>query len=759
MTARSARRTILGGGTALAVLAAALAAGVTTTSAATTSSNECDDVAWTDTTRTPEERADALLAASSQHQKYRWLVEQPANNPQQTEFAPPYWAADAPTTTYPAQLPCTPTVAYTDGPEGVRSVHGVTAFPSAIALASTWDEQLAVDRFDAQADEAWAKGKNVVLAPGVAGGRTPLSGRTPEYLGEDPVLSGTMSAAGTRGLQQDGRVLANLKHFVGNEQELDRDTSSSDIDERTLRETYQLPFDIAVKRGDPASAMCSYNQVNGTHMCENPLLGRLADSGFDGYTVSDFGAVHSTADSLVNGLDQELNAPLWFTPAKLDGALEAGDITQQQIDDAARRVIVSYIRGGLFDNPIPATPAEDATTTEHTQVATRVAEQGSVLLKNDGALPLEPEPGQTIAVIGATASATPTDGVSAMQACGLALPEFTGSTRSMTCDNLVAIEDAVRERAAQDGADVVFDPGTDPAAAAKVAADADVAVVVGFQESGEFADRTDLHLDHGGDALIDSVSAANDNTVVVLQSGTAVEMPWLDDVRSVLEAWYGGDRQGPAVASLLFGDTNPSGKLPMTFPRSVDDTPTAGDPQRYPGTFADGSTTRPEGSHEIRQVDYSEGMQVGYRWYDAQGIEPLFPFGHGLSYTTFEYDDLQVTPDYTDGTEEVGIRFRLTNTGERTGTEVAQAYVELPPSAGEPSQRLAAWKRVTLEPGESTTVDLTLSPQDLRDLRLLQHWDTQAGAWATEPGNYRITVGSSSKTKLWDDLAVRSNGR
>ncbi len=620
-------------------------------------------------------------------------------------------------------------------PDGVRFTPGVTAFPATIATASTWNQPLAYAKGAAQAAEAFDKQKNVLLAPGLAGGRTPLSGRTPEYLGEDPLLGGLMAAAGVRGIQRDHRVLAAVKHYVANEQELDRQTSSSNADERTLRQLYDLPFEIAVDRGAPESVMCSYNQINRVYACENPRLNEVlkGDIGFDGYVMSDFGSVHSTAPSLVNGLDQELNRPIWFTPARLDEALAAGLITERQIDAAAFRVVRSYLRGGLFDRPLPAAPVADASTGAHKAIARATAEQGSVLLKNDGLLPLRPRRGDSIAVIGPTASGTPTDGISAHSVCSL--PWRFGNPTTLQCEDLVPPETGIRERAAQDGATVTFDNGSDPAAAAAAAARADVAVVFGHVRMGEFTDLTDLRLQGNGDALIAAVAAANPRTVVVLQTGSAVEMPWLSSVPAVLESWYGGEQMGPALAALLFGDTSPSGKLPMTFPKALADTPTATGPDRYPGVVEDG----------IRQVDYGEGLQVGYRWYESEGIEPLFPFGHGLSYTTFRNSGLRVTGDARTG---VRLSFRVTNTGRRTGTEVAQAYATLPATTGEPAKRLVGWSRVTLAPGRHRIVEINLTRADLADLHLLQYWDTSRDAWTTARGSYEFQVGGSSTTGI-----------
>lgn len=687
------------------------------------SAADCSAYPWMDRRKSAEQRARALLAASSPHQKYRWLVEQPANTPQQTA-----WADGV---VYPAQVPCTPTVVYTDGPDGVRFTDGVTAFPATIATAATWNQQLAYAKGAAQADEAYQKGKNVILAPGIAGGRTPLSGRTPEYLGEDPLLSGLIAAAGTRGIQSDDRVLATLKHYVANEQETDRQTSSSNADERTLREIYELPFEIAVKRSQPASVMCSYNQINGVYACEHPRLNGVlkGDIGFGGYVMSDFGSVHSTAQSLVNGLDQELNRPIWFTPAKLDAALAAGQITQRQVDAAALRVVTSYIRGGLFDHPLPATTTADASTAAHKAIARTVAEQGSVLLKNSrNTLPLTPRRGQTIAVIGPTASSVPTGGISAGSVCSM--PWRFGNPTTMKCEDLVSPEDGIRARAARAGATVTFADGSDLSLAASTAAAADAVVVFGYQRTGEFTDLTDLRLHGNGDSLIETVAAANPRTVVVLQTGSAVEMPWLDRVGAVMENWYGGEQMGPAIAALLFGDADFTGRLPMTFPRSLADIPTAGSAARYPGVRADGAT--------IRQVDYSEGLEVGYRWYRAEKIAPLFPFGFGLSYTRFAYGKPQVSGNLKEGFR---IRFTLKNIGGRTVTEVAQAYAELPAAAGEPAPRLVGWTRVTLKPGHSRVAEIHLTRADLADLHLLQYFDTGRGTWVTPRGKVSFTVG------------------
>nr|WP_297082847.1 glycoside hydrolase family 3 C-terminal domain-containing protein [uncultured Demequina sp.] len=726
---------------------------------------DCTDFSaypWADPALSPDQRADALLAASEQHQIYRWLVEQSANSPEQTEWRSAGngdgHPSDGDAIVYPAQVPCTPTVVYSDGPDGVRFTEGVTAFPGTLAVASSFNLDLAEEKGAAQADEAYDKGKNVLLAPGLASGRTPLSGRTSEYLGEDAVLSGLMTAAGVVGIEEghsDGKsVLAVPKHYVANEQETDRSTSSSNMDERTLREIYSLPFEIAVDRSDPSSIMCSYNQLNGVYTCENEILQDVLkdDVGFAGYVMSDFGSVHSTAASLNAGMDQELNRPRWYSPARLDEALADGEITQARIEEAAKRVILAYIDGGLFDDPLGDVVA-DASTPEHKQTALEIAQEGSVLLANDGTLPLTSDAGQTIALIGPTASLTETDGVSAATVC--ALPWRFGGGTTMTCEDMVAPVDAMTDAAAGVGQTVVFDDGSDLDSAAATAAAADVAIVFGYKNNGEFSDPEDLALAGGGDALVEAVAGANESTVVVLTTGTAVEMPWVDDVSAILEMWYPGEVFGPALASLLYGEVSPSGKLPMTFPVSVDEAPLLTEEQ-YPGIVDDSG---------IRQVDYTEGLEVGYRWYEANGVEPLFEFGHGLTYSEFSYSKLDVkTKTSSRGKkgshgDSVRVSFTLKNTGDVTATEVAQVYLELPASAGEPSKRLAGWERVTLDPGKRTKVTITFDADDLEDLRLLDYYDVETGEWVTATGTFTAHVGGSSDTVLEDRFRVKSDGR
>ena len=679
-------------------------------------------------------RASLLLQASTLGQKLRWLDEQAANTPAQTTFGG---------VTYPAQVPCTPTVVYTDGPDYVRLTHGVTDFPAQVGLAATWDPGIAYQKGAAESDEAFQAGKNAILGPAVYSGRTPLDGRTPEYLGEDSLLSGTLAAAQVNGIQNGNPgepVLAVLKHYLAGEQELDRTLSSSNVDGRTLQEVYNLPFAIALSQSSPGGVMCSYNQVNGIYSCENPLLNnvlRRAD-GFQGYVVSDFGAVHSTAPSLNAGMDQELNVPRFLTPANVNAAIDDGEVTIPEINQAAFRVVRAYVQAGLFDHPLPATPSTSSSTPAHQSLAEQIAEQGSVLLKNQGSILPLTSSARSVAVIGPTASDTPTNGVSAQTVCeevgADAIPAF--------CPSPVAPLDAITARAAQDGASVAFNDGSDVTAAAAAAAAASVAVVFAYTSEGEGSDPASLSLAGNGDALVSAVAAANPNTIVVLETGSAVTMPWLPSVKGVMEAWYPGGQGGSAIAALLYGDANFSGRLPMTFPASQADLPTS-TPAQYPGVFANGSTTRAAGDRtSIRQVSYSEGLAVGYKWYQSQHIAPLFPFGFGLSYTTFSYSGLQVSTTGSGARQRVHVRFTVTNNGAQEGTDTPQVYLTLPASTGEPGSRLVAFGQVDLRPGHSRPVDLTVDAGSAQ--HPLSYWDTTSHDWATAPGSYLVQVSTSA---------------
>ncbi|MFC7110918.1 glycoside hydrolase family 3 protein [Nonomuraea rubra] len=572
----------------LAVLAPGVQLTTTGTGAAAVR-DDCAGVPWMDRTKSPERRARALLAASTLDQKLRWLDEHSANDPARTTFTtaaprelPPGEFVPV-TFTLPPQVPCTPAIQYTDAPSAIAGAGaGVTVFPANVSLSSSWDRALAYDKGAAIAHEAWRKQRNVLLGPGIASGRDPRSGRTSEYLGEDPVLSGLMAGAYSKGVGANPAepVQAQLKHFVANEQETDRNNSSSNVDGRTLREIYTLPYEIAIDRGDVGSVMCSFNQVNHDWACgSHQLLGRILkrEIGFDGWVVTDFGARHYLTEdppSLRAGLDQELNAWRYWTPMAIKEQIAQGRLSEADVDEAAYRIVRAHLASGLFDVPRLGAPDADVSTPQSQALARELAERGSVLLKNAGVLPLT-RSARTIAVIGPTAANTPATGdIDASSVCLHTAPGIPCTAKAPL--------DAITARAQAAGATVTYADGADLTAAAATAAAADVAVVFGHYREGEFADRPDLSLDGGGDALVSAVAAANPDTVVVLQTGGPVLMPWLDAVKGVLEVWYAGEEMGPAIARLLWGDTAPSGKLPHTFPRSESDLPTAGDPGATP---------------------------------------------------------------------------------------------------------------------------------------------------------------------------------
>jgi beta-glucosidase len=528
---------------------------------------------WMDTSKSADQRAQLLLDNSTLGQTMRWLDEQSASTPTQTEWTGGFMGGGP--SSYEAYAPevvanCLPTVVYTDGPDVVRHA-GATLYPAPIALAASWDTDLSHDKGAAFAQESYNMGYNGIWAPGLHSGRVALSGRTPEYLGEDSLLGGQMAAAQLQGMNT-APVVNGVKHYVANEQEANRTTSSSNISERALHEVYSLPFEIAIKDGDPNGVMCSYNQINGVYACENEILNRILkeDIGFDGFVVSDFGAVHSTVPSLVNGLDMELNAPNYFAPDKLQAALDAGEITVQQIKDAAYRVIKGYIESGVFDTAAPAIGNTDVSTAANKAIARQMAEEGSVLLKNqDSALPLSSASGLKVAIIGGVAGTeaeweaqgvepeevevvNPWTGQTSIQ---LVFPFSTAlSACSMSgtdCSAMVSPLRSITGRVESAGGTVTYAGGHDLDQAKAVAAAADVAIVFGYLPMSEFSDAASLSLADGGDALIAAVAAEAPKTIAVLETGSATDMPWLGAVDAVVQAWYPGEQAGPALTGLL----------------------------------------------------------------------------------------------------------------------------------------------------------------------------------------------------------------
>ncbi len=708
-------------GVLLAALAlAAAVAGVAGSPGARGASADCP---WMDASQTPQQRSDELLAAMTIDDKIALLH----------GGTSPYGFASAIAAN---DRLCIPELVFSDGPAGVAggfggTQQGVTAFPAPIAMAAAWDPDLQERLGAAMGREVHDKAANVFLAPAMNIARVPMNGRNYEYYGEDPFLAGQTAAAVSRGIQHNP-VVATAKHYAVNNQETDRSSVSADVDARTLHEIYLPAFEAAVQQGGAGSVMCAYNRVNSVYACENPtLLTRLLkeELGFDGWVMSDWGATHSTAPAANAGLDQEQNAfTTTYFAQPLKDAVSSGEVSQARLDDMVTRIVRTMFDRGLFDNPLPPQPeayAAQVSTPEHQRLALEVAEAGATLLKNDGgALPLDRLMlGQSVAVIGRPASPA---GAQQVQ---------NGSGSAHVVGVPVAPITAIAKRALTQGVAVTYTDGSAIQDAVAAATAADVAVVFAYDTEGEGTDRPSLDLDDGAgvcatlvctytgsqqNELIDAVAAANPNTVVVLTTGGPVEMPWISRVKSVLEAWYPGVEYGDAVAELLFGDVTPSGKLPQTFPISQADLP-ARTAAQYPGV--DGHAT------------YSEGLLVGYRWFDAQGIAPLFPFGHGLSYTTFGYRGLTVGKN-KDGT--MTATFTVTNTGHRAGAETAQVYVGQPAAAGEPPRVLGGYGKVFLQPGASKLVSVSLPP------RAFAHWDAAKG-WTVAGGTYRLLVGSSSR--------------
>jgi beta-glucosidase len=621
-----------------------------------------------------------------------------------------------------------PTFRITNGPVGIAAGDctpqaPATALPSSLGLAASWDPALAYAYGDLIGREAIDVGVHVVEGPGMNMLRVPQGGRNFEYLGEDPFLAGALAVQEIRAIQSHG-IIAMAKHFVANEQEANRGTVNEVIDDRTLAEIYLLPFVMSVKDGGVAAVMCAYPRVNGTYNCENPLLNNTLRElgGYVGYAQSDFGATHSTAPSILSGLDHEMPNGVFFTAPNIEAALAAGTITEGDIDRMLVRRYTQMFRFGQFDRPITLKPID---AVNDGLIARSIAEGSAVLLKNaNGVLPLDASSVRSIALIG-RANLT-----------NVALTGGGGSSKVVPLYAVTPIQ-GLRNvlSAAGSSATVNYNDGTNIASAAALASSSDVPIVMVGDIESEGTDRTTLSLlNNGGvnqDALVAAVASANPKTIVVVKNGDPVLMPWIGAVPAVLVIWYPGHEDGNAVADLLFGLANPSGKLPASFPVNAGDVP-AHTPEQYPGVIVNGVPT----------ATYSEGLQIGYRWYDAQGIQPLFPFGFGLSYTSFVISNVEVTPRLSDGTHPILVQFFVENTGNRAGAEVAQVYFGLPASTAEPPKRLVAFAKVPLEPGEKARVQLAIDPAASN--HPLSYWDSNSGDWVTADGDYAIYVGSSS---------------
>jgi beta-glucosidase len=623
-----------------------------------------------------------------------------------------------------------------------------TSFPAGVAMAATWDPELVEREGQAIGQEIKALGRDMILGPTVNINRMPLWGRNFEGYGEDPYLAGRLGVAYVRGVQGEG-VIPSVKHFDANNEEFERHRIDEKIDERTLHEIYLPAFKAAVEEAGAWTVMSAYNKVNGVHCGESvPLLHDILQKefGFKGFVVSDWGSTYSTAGTVNAGMDLEMpGGPLmqpwlanprtqsagssggWLVADKVLAEVKAGHITEATLDDNVGRILRVIFVSGLFDHPHTATGEVD--TPAQQAVARQGATEGIVMLKNaDSLLPLDAKKIHSIAMIGPNAAVARTGGGGS----SLVRPKYA-----------IAPLDGIRERVGSgvevkyalgvgmDGEDPTVDTPEGRARLLKEAADAaahaDVAVVVVGRyaklESESFDVKT-MDLPAGQDELIEAVERANPHTIVVLNTGDPVTMTkWIAQTPALVEMWYGGQEGGHALASVLFGDANPSGKLPVSFPKKWEDSPAYG---HYPG--------------ENLKVDYAEGIYVGYRYFDTKNVEPLFPFGFGLSYTTFAYSDLKVTSERVSGKEPTVVSLKVRNAGTRAGAEVVQLYVHDGHShIDRPLRELKGFQRVELKPGESKTVDFKL------DRAAFSYWSPDKKDWMAEPGRFEIQAGASSR--------------
>ena len=667
---------------------------------------------WSDQRLSPDARADAALAAMTHQEKIAILNADPIGVPRLG----------------------IPAIKETDASLGVANLGNMrkgfvaTALPASLLLGSSWDPQLAFRGGAMIGSEARASGFGILLAGGANLIRDPRAGRNFEYISEDPLLTAVLAGRSIAGIQSN-KMISTIKHFALNNQETGRGVYSVEMSEKTMRETELLAFQIANEIGKPGSVMCSYNRVNGVYACENKflLLDVLRrDWGYQGFVMSDWGAVHST-EALVNGLDKKsggnIDTKLFFSK-ELEPKLADGTIPYAAVDTAVRRILRTLFASGLVDAPpVKASIDYDA----HAETAQAAAEGGLVLLRNEGNLLPLALTAKRIAVIGGHADLGVLSGGGSSQVVpvgGLALEIRHKGPIKRSYGGAAPL---AALRSAFPNAQVDYADGKDVAAAAELARRADVAIVFAEKWSNESDDNADLSLGDGQDALIDAVAAANPRSVVVLETGNPVLMPWASKVPAILAAWYPGQRGGVAIAGVLSGQVNPSGHLPVTWPADL---------QQLPLPVLPGSNA-PRANAEVRrafgiQADrmpfdlrYPEGPDIGYRWFERTGAKPLYPFGHGLSYSAFHYDRMKAT-----GGRQLKVQFRVTNIGGRDGADVPQVYVSPPGGA----KRLIGWSKPYLKAGESRTITVTADP------RVIGEFDATLQKWIVRDGQYGVEI-------------------
>ena len=706
---------------------------------------------WMDQSLSPRERAEKLVAAMTLEQK----IQQLHGNMETIDI----YGLSAKATTkeemdrLAAQIRIErhvkaieelgiPRFRITNGPVGVGMGDGTpsppaTSLPMSIALAAGFDPELAYAYGDIIGSEAATLGQHVLEGPGVCIERTAIAGRNFEYFSEDPYLSGVMGIEVTKAIQAHD-VIAMAKHYVVNDQEYERFRTSVEVDEDVLREIYLLPFEMLIKDAEIAAVMSAYNRVRGVYATENryTLTNILREEwGWDGYVQSDFWSCRSCAGSLNAGMDHEMPDAKWLNETNVKAALRDRSLEIQTVDRALVRRFTQMFRFGQFERPYNPGVID---AKGHGAISRKIGEQLAVLLKNEGGLlPLDPKTAGKVLIVGQA------DYVD--DAC-------QGGGGSSKVDPLYTVPpvEGMQDVLAELGSDATVSKVTvandlsnlDAAVAAVVAAD--TVILMAGVVATEGVDRPSGDMFNDQNRMLDALLGLNPRTVVVLKDSSPVLMPWIAKAPAILEAWNQGTEDGHVVADLLFGVVNPSGKVPTTYPASERDTLYYNDPVRYPGTDEGGG---------FPVIRYTEGLQVGYRWFQAQGIVPLFPFGFGLSYTTFEISDLAVSGAENDGTQPITVAFTVTNTGSVAGAEVGQVYLGIPVK-GQPPKRLVGFKKVYLQPGESQRVSIVIDPAATN--HPLSVWDYCVQGFVVKPGAYTVYVGNSSEdTPLTATVTVK----
>jgi beta-glucosidase len=699
---------------------------------------------WSDANLSPDVRADMVIKEMTLDEKILLLHGQGVD----FSTAGPTGSNGGAGYTKPIPRLGIPSIQMADSASGVTlgSLRGrySTALPNNLGAASSWDPQLAFEYGALIGRELRDEGYSMSLGGGVNLAREPRNGRTFEYQGEDPLLAGTLAGNVVRGLQSQ-YVIGDLKHFAMNDQESGRSALNANVDKRAMRETDLLAFQIALGISDAGAVMCSYNRVNGDYACENQYLLRdvlKKDFKFKGFVLSDWGGTHSTAKASHAGLDQE-EPGIFFFGDDLKKVIESDEVSQEELNDHVHRILRTVFAVGLFDHPVQ-TQVPDVD--RGFALAQSIAERSIVLLKNNGdVLPLNGV--RAIAVIGGHADVGVLSGGGSAQTdppggSVVPPPPATDVMSSVIRPAWMPSSPLRALTAKLPNAKVTYNSGDELVTAAAAAKQADVAIVFAYQWEAEGSDLPTLDLAPEQNKLIETVAAANPKTIVVLETGSPATMPWIDKVSGVVEAWYPGIRGAEALANILVGEVNPTGKLAVTFPRGDADLPHPKLILPPPESefnfaavaeFSDFMKLAAKGLPPF-QIDYDEGLKVGYKWYDAEKKPVLFPFGFGLSYSSYAYSGLSVSPG-----DPAIVSFRVLNTGKHAGTEIAQVYASLPDAAEEPPKRLVGWTRVELAPGESKQVAVPVSRNRLTV------YDEASDSWKQIPGKYIIRVGNSSQ--------------